>query len=76
MENKIINKHFKNESKIMLWLLIAPMLLGVLFALMFLNFSTQMDIDSCLDSGGSYNYEDCTCDHEKNHVYQENHQCN
>jgi hypothetical protein len=31
--------------------------------------------DTCLDSGGSYNYETCACDYEKSYPYKEVHQC-
>ena len=32
-------------------------------------------IDGCLDSGGSFDYESCTCDYKTNHPYKEEHQC-
>jgi len=32
-------------------------------------------IDSCLDSGGSYNYHACECDYEISHPYIKEHQC-
>jgi hypothetical protein len=32
-------------------------------------------VDSCLDQGGSYSYEECTCDFLNNHKVVENHQC-
>lgn len=31
--------------------------------------------DMCMDSGGSYNYETCTCDYENSQPYKETHQC-
>ena len=35
----------------------------------------QIDVDYCLDRGGSYNYETCGCDFEKSHEKQNTHQC-
>lgn len=32
-------------------------------------------IDSCLDSGGSYNYLECHCDNKISHPYIVDHQC-
>lgn len=31
--------------------------------------------DSCLDSGGSYNYQECECDYKISHEYSKVHQC-
>jgi len=31
--------------------------------------------DTRLDSGGSYNYENCECDYEVRHPYKKLHQC-
>jgi len=31
--------------------------------------SEFLAVDSCLDSGGSYNYYENSCDHENNHPY-------
>ena len=32
-------------------------------------------VDSCLDSGGSYNYDKCECDFNISHPYKEKHNC-
>lgn len=32
-------------------------------------------IDSCLDSGGSFNYLECECDYRISHPYIGDHQC-
>jgi hypothetical protein len=34
------------------------------------------EVDHCLDSGGSYNYDQCECDYKMNHSFKENHECN
>ena len=36
---------------------------------------TDRAVDSCLDNGGSFDYESCQCDYEQNHEYKENNQC-
>ena len=38
-------------------------------------FNGSVAVDTCLDSGGSFNYKTCTCDYEVNHPYIEKHQC-
>lgn len=75
MDNGSINKHFKRESKMMIWILIAPIIIGILVAIVAPQFMSWSDIDSCLDYGGSYDYELCTCDYENNHPSKEVHQC-
>jgi hypothetical protein len=32
-------------------------------------------IDRCLDSGGSFDYQACSCDYEVSHTHMEDHQC-
>ncbi len=57
-------------------------LLGVVLVLGFFLIAVSLILDwlmpvadSCLDSGGSYNYETCSCDYENSHPYKELHQC-
>ena len=38
-------------------------------------FEVTSDIDSCLDNGGSFNYETCECDFKVNHVKISEHSC-
>ena len=38
-----------------------------------LDFSNEAD--TCLDSGGSYNYLKCECDHRVSHSFTKEHQC-
>lgn len=74
--NKLnINHHFKRESKIMIWGVVLPIILGVLAAFIVPWFLTFMQVDSCLDSGGSYDYENCRCDHDNNHEFKKMHNC-
>lgn len=35
----------------------------------------ESEIDTCLDTGGSYNYQLCECDHSMSHPYQKEHKC-
>jgi len=70
-----INRHFKRESKVMIWVLVLPIILGLLFGLFVPYLATLNESDSCLDSGGSYNYESCKCDYENNHPYKSAHIC-
>jgi len=35
----------------------------------------KSDIHSCLDRGGSFNYDTCECDLQTNHEFKENHTC-
>ena len=74
MKNSI-NDHFKRESKIMIWLFIIPFIIGFIIMLIYPYFSHEIKIDSCLDSGGSFNYETCECDYKNSHKNKVNHQC-
>lgn len=75
MNNGSINKLFKMESKIIVLVLVAPILIGLLLAFLLPIFETDIEIDRCLDSGGSFNYEECKCDFNKNHVKPEKNEC-
>jgi len=33
------------------------------------------DIDKCLDNGGSFDYEKCECDYNKNYLFRERDEC-
>ncbi len=35
----------------------------------------ESKIDSCLDSGGSFNYDKCECDFNESHKFEEIHIC-
>jgi hypothetical protein len=41
----------------------------------FFTDSVAKNVDACLDSGGSFNYQSCECDYELSHLYIEKHQC-
>jgi len=48
----------------------------VIFAFAIFNhLKPAISVDACLDSGGSYNYESCSCDHNQSHPYIENSKC-
>jgi hypothetical protein len=56
--------HFEREAKLMLWLLVAPLLLGLIATLSAVFIFGAIDaarIDQCQDRGGSYNHESGEC---------------
>jgi hypothetical protein len=71
-----INNLLKNESKIMLFLLAGPLIIGLIVAFVFPLIHKASSIDSCLDAGGSFNYESCECDFKNSHKVPEIHKCN
>ena len=48
---------------------------ATIFACILLAGCAESKIDSCLDQGGSFNYEKCECDFKENHEYKESHSC-
>lgn len=48
---------------------------GALLAVPLLLLDSTGPIDACLDSGGSFNYETCTCDYQKSHPVRPSHDC-
>jgi len=70
-----INSHFRRESKVMVWFLISPIVLGILIAILYPYYLIESKIDACLDSGGSFDYAACKCDYISNHEYKENNKC-
>jgi hypothetical protein len=34
-----------------------------------------LEVDKCLDSGGSYDYKKCECSYISNHPFLKNHKC-
>jgi hypothetical protein len=75
MKDRSINKHFRVEAKLMAWLFLAPIILGLLIAWLYPMLSHETNIDACLDSGGSFDYQTCKCDHEKTHPFEADNQC-
>lgn len=75
MSSQNINRHFKLEAKIMVWFFIAPIILGIIVAIVYPKIAHGSRVDACLDSGGSFNYQICECDHEKNHPFEANSKC-
>ena len=70
-----INNLFKNENKIILFLIAGPIVIGLMLTFI-LPLTHKFDsIDSCLDKGGSFNYELCECDFQISHPVPENHKC-
>jgi len=70
-----INAHFIRDNKILLWLFVAPFVIGTIVTILYPYFSDASVVDACLDSGGSFDYEACKCDYKKTHDYKESHSC-
>ena len=47
----------------------------ILLVVFGLKARTYLDVDQCLDSGGSYDYKKCECSYTSNHPFLENHKC-
>ena len=63
------------DSKIMIFLFVAPIAIGIIVAIAYPYLSLHIKVDKCFDSGGSFNYESCKCDYKENHRFIEEHQC-
>ena len=62
--------HFEREAKVDLWLLLAPLLVGLVVTILAVFVFDVIDaarIDRCLDRGGSYDYESEECDFSASH---------
>ncbi len=59
----------------MVWFLMTPIVIGILVAILLPLFLAHSKIDSCLDTGGSFDYESCKCDYSANHSHKEENQC-
>ncbi len=57
----MIPDRFKKEAKLMFLIPLALIIFGVLASLLVSRISRQADIDSCLDGGGKYDYENDKC---------------
>jgi len=36
----------------------------------------SIEVDHCLDTGGSYDYDQCQCDYQLTHSFKALHECN
>lgn len=57
----MIPDRFKKEAKLMFLIPLVLIVFGILAALFVPKISRQIDIDSCLDTGGKYDYEIDKC---------------
>lgn len=48
---------------------------ALLVVLITLDFIINSKIDSCLDNGGSFDYQACACDYKVNHSFLSEYQC-
>ena len=46
---------------------------AILVVIIYSNIIFQTRVDTCLDAGGSYNYQNCSCDFELSHQYDKAH---
>ena len=63
--NNGISNQFRRESKLMVGVFFAVILLGVLAAIVVPRLMFHFDVDRCLDLGGAFNYEKGRCEMEK-----------
>ncbi len=57
----MIPDRFKKEAKLMFLIPLSLIIFGILVSLFVPKISRQLDIDSCLDSGGKYDYDNDRC---------------
>lgn len=57
----MIPDRFKKEAKLMLLIPLILIVFGILVSLFIPKISRQLDIDSCVDAGGKYDYENNKC---------------
>ncbi|PKG37430.1 hypothetical protein [Psychromonas sp. Urea-02u-13] len=57
------------------YLLIPLLTAFVVIAIWQFNNSVYMQVDRCLDSGGSFDYQSCQCDDKNNHELIAKHRC-
>jgi len=60
----------------MIWIFLAPLVIGIAALIIIPLVLEKSNIDRCLDQGGSFNYESCSCDYQKAHPYKSKHDCN
>lgn len=70
-----INKLLRNESKIILFVLAGPFIIGLVLIFLLPLLYNESSIDTCLDAGGSFNYESCECDFNTSHIVPNQHNC-
>ena len=75
MDESNINKHFRRETKIMIGVMVFPIVLGLLLMVIWPYIFSTSKIYICLDNGGSFNYENCSCDFKTTHKAIKKYQC-
>jgi len=55
--------------------LVLVFLILILLIVLVLKIKSYLEVDQCLDSGGSYDYKKCECSYISNHPFLENHKC-
>jgi len=59
----------------MIWIFLSIPILGILATLIIPMIRGPIEINKCINNGGSFNYEICECDFEEIHPYKENALC-
>ena len=59
----MINDHFGLEGKLMLAFFALPLVIGLLAVFVLTPLIEWLEVDSCFDRGGVWNYERGICDH-------------
>jgi hypothetical protein len=57
----VIPDRFKKEAKLMFLIPLALIIFGILVSLFVPKITRQLEIDSCLDGGGKYDYDNNRC---------------
>ena len=70
-----INPLFKYESVMAYLIFLVPVVMAFVIAVVLPEIMAPTEVDICLDSGGSFNYETCSCDYDKTHKVLEKHTC-
>ncbi len=55
--------------------LITSSILIAIFLLWQIEMSHESQVDACLDNGGSFNYQSCSCDYKMSHEFLVDHIC-
>lgn len=65
----------KGEPKLKTIILIVSMFASIFALWSIPKVVFYFEVDKCLDSGGSYNYNQCECDYQSDHEFKEYHEC-
>lgn len=61
-EENGISGHLRREAKIMFWFVVAVLLVGIAAVVIVPRVKALLEVDRCLDSGGSFNEKTHECE--------------